>query len=91
MSKNDPHPAIHAEAVDYGHWAEGAHIDAETFATASQLASVLKSPAERMASIRMVDKCLSLDDGTSLKSKAELLNLRRRLSHTHHAMLKAGR
>ena len=65
--------------------------DSQTFAAHQNAKFVLSSPQDRISALQHMDKLIAQDDGTSLKEKAELWNLKRGLSQTHQAMLKVGR
>ena len=86
MSKNDMHPAMAEVAQEDGN----PNISNEDFITAQQLKMVVVGPQYRTAAIRQVDQALA-DSSTTLRSRAQLLNLKRRMSTTHNALLKAGR
>jgi hypothetical protein len=44
-----------------------------------------------MDAINQIDAQISREDGGSLRQRSQLVDLRRRLSYTHEALLKAGR
>jgi hypothetical protein len=90
MTNRDPHPLIKWQATHDG-WGEGEEIHPEAFSLFHRAKSVLQSPQERMQVLRNLDSIIGADDGTSLRSKAELLNIRRGLAQTHHHLSKAGR
>ena len=89
MSK-DPHKLIQDQATHDG-WPEGEYVSPEAFSMFQQVKSIFQSPQERAQQLRALDEIIGMEDGTSLRSKAELLNVRRSLSHTHRGLLKAGR
>jgi hypothetical protein len=89
MPKTDPHPAIrHCANLD-GH-SQHADIDHNSFVTYQQCKAVVSPPAHRMDALNQLDAQISLETG-SLRQRSQLVDLRRRLSHTHEALLKAGR
>jgi hypothetical protein len=90
MSKSDPHPAIRHQAKIDGH-SPSADIDHNTFCTVQQIKGVLHSPQSRMDATNQIDAQISREDGGSLRQRSQLVDLRRRLSYTHEALLKAGR
>jgi hypothetical protein len=86
----DEHPAIRNVADSDG-VAPGAHIDHEGFCAYQQAKFIISPPAARAQAIRDIETAIGLDDGTSLRSKSQLLDLHKKLSFTHRAMRKAGR
>jgi hypothetical protein len=90
MSNNDEHPAIRNVADSDG-VVPGAHIDHAGFCTYQALKFVVTPPAERAKALRDIEQVVGLDDGTSLRSKSQLVDLHKKLSVTHRAMIKAGR
>jgi hypothetical protein len=89
MSK-DSHPAIKQWAEQQG-WSQDAEVDRDSFTGAQQYRMCLSSPASRMKALHDIDAAISAEDGQTLRSKSQLLELRRSLSVTHEGLLKAGR
>jgi hypothetical protein len=90
MSKQDLHPTLRHQASLDG-WSQHGDVDFNSFATHTQAKMVLHGPAERMKCLNQLDSIIGADDGATLRSKSQLAQLRRKLSHTHESMLKAGR
>lgn len=86
----EPHPLIRAQATHDG-WQENDDISPEAFAVYQATKSVLQTPQERMAAIRHIDELIGSSEDGTLRSRAELLNVRRKLAHTHSELLKAGK
>jgi hypothetical protein len=84
------HPKLREQALEDG-WSQDADIDVGAFAQVHQARMALMGPGDRMRILGRVDAAIGESDGTSLRSKADLLQLRRSLSHTHERLLKAGR
>jgi hypothetical protein len=87
---NDPHPVIRRAANMEG-WSEGADIDHDAFAALNQVKLAMHGPQARMQALETIDQQIGADDGTTLRSKSQLVSLRRKLSYTHERLLKAGR
>lgn len=85
----EPHPLIRAQASFEG-WQEGEYVHPEAFQILQQAKSVLQSPQERVAALQRLDEIIG-EDSSSLKSRAEIFNLRRKLAQTHSELLKNGR
>ena len=90
MSKIDPHPAIRSVANTDG-WSQSADIDHSDFCVYQQVKFVIHPPASRMQVLNDLDRVIGADDGTSLRSKSQLVDLRKKLSATHEQLLKARR
>jgi hypothetical protein len=90
MSNEDPHPAIRNVALTDG-WSQHADIDHNTFCTYQQAKLVIHPPASRVEVLNKLDEVIGQDDGTSLRSKSQLMDLRKKLSLTHEQLLKARR
>ena len=86
----DPHDAIKRQAALDG-FGEHDDISPEAFSILQQVKAVLTAPADRAKALRGLDEIIGDDSSGSLKSRAELLNIRRALSTTHNRLLKAGR
>jgi hypothetical protein len=86
----DLHPKIIEQAREDG-WSQDADVDLGRFTELHQAHMVLMGPADRMRILNRVTDAIGADDGTSIKSKADLLELRRSLSRTHEALLRSGR
>ena len=54
-------------------------VDQETFVGLQNAKFLLASPADRAAALQNLDSLIAADDGTSLRAKAELLNLTQRI------------
>ena len=87
---DDVHPTIAHQALLDG-WGEYDDISPQAFNVLQQVKAVLSSPQDRVNAIRALDQLIGDDATGSLKSRAELLNVRRSISTTHNRMLKAGR
>jgi hypothetical protein len=85
----DPHPSIKHQALLDG-WGEHDDIHPEAFTVFQQFKALLHSPDSRMQALNQLDNAIG-QDGATLRSKSQLVSLRRRLSQTHEQMLKAGR
>ena len=90
MSNEDPHPAIRNVANTDG-WSQHAAVDHVTFVTHQQAKFVIHPPASRIAVLNDLDRVIGQDDGTSLRAKSQLVDLRKKLSATHEQLLKARR
>jgi hypothetical protein len=90
MSNEDLHPELRYEAELAG-LPEGADVDRDAFNAYQQFRMALNSPQTRRAALNEIDKCIGRDDGTTLRAKSQLLDLRRKLSGTHERLLKIGR
>jgi len=88
MSHDMP-KALRDQATSDG-WSQHTDPDPDSFATYQQLKALQRSPAERTAMIEAIDNEIA-NGGETLRKKAQLLDLRRRLSFTHEQMLKAKR
>ena len=86
----DPHKLIKQQA-EFDGWPEGEYVHPEAFQIFQQTKSVLQSPQERVAALQRLDEIIGTEDGSSLKSRAEIFNLRRKLAQTHSELLKNGR
>lgn len=84
------HPKI-LEQYEVDGWSKDADVDQETFVGLQNAKFILSSPQDRISAIQNLDTLIAQDDLTSLRSKAELFNLKRGLAQTHQAMLKVGR
>jgi hypothetical protein len=90
MSKRDVHYLIKEQAELDG-WNKSADINTEAFTVYQQYKMVLNRPEARVKALRDIDAAIGADDGSSLRSKADLFELRRQLKKSHEALLKAGR
>jgi hypothetical protein len=90
MSENDMHPELQYQAELDG-WGQGADVDPDVFAAVQQVKLALHSPQTRRAALNEIDKCIGRDDGTTLRAKSQLMDLRRKLSGTHQRLLRIGR
>jgi hypothetical protein len=89
MAKVDPHPAIrHCANLD-GH-PQHADIDHNSFVVHQQCKAVVSPPSHRMDALNQLDAQISLDT-SSLRQRSQLVDLRRRLSHTHEYLLRHGK
>jgi hypothetical protein len=87
---HDLHKKILEQAREDG-WSEHADINLDDFARLQQAKFFVNEPAQRMRALQAIDAAIGEQDGSSIRSKADLLQLRRSLSATHEAMLKAGK
>jgi hypothetical protein len=90
MSKIDPHPAIRNVANTDG-WSQHGDVDHDTFCTYQQAKLVMHPPASRVQVLNDLDQVIGAEDGTSLRAKSNLVDLRKKLSLTHEQLLKARR
>jgi hypothetical protein len=67
------------------------HIDPSQLKQHESAKMVLHSPRERMDYLNQLAAAIGKDDGTSLKSRAELVDLHRELSRTHKQLLQLKR
>jgi hypothetical protein len=86
----DLHPALKYQAELDG-WSQGADIDRDAFTVVQQFKMAMHQPEQRRQALAQIDQALSAEDGQTLRSKSQLFDLRRKLSQTHEALLKAGR
>jgi hypothetical protein len=90
MSKDDMHPELRYQAEIDGWSQSAADIDRDAFTAYQQFKMVLcPSPQIRRATLNEIDK--EIGGSGTLRSKSQLLELRRKLSHTHEALLRSGR
>ena len=89
MSK-DPHPAIRSVANTDG-WSQHEDIDHVTFVTHQQAKFVVHPPTSRIQVLNELDQVIGQNDGTTLRAKSQLVDLRKKLSLTHEQLLKARR
>lgn len=87
---DDVHPAIKWQATADG-WGEHDDVSPEAFSILQQVKAVLSTPNDRVNALRAFDQLIGDDSTGSLKSRAELLNVRRSISTTHERLLKACR
>jgi hypothetical protein len=87
---SDLHKKILEQAREDG-WSQDADVDLGAFAQVHQARMALMGPTQRMRILNNVDAAIGEQDGSTLRSKSDLLRLRRSLSHTHESLLKAGR
>jgi hypothetical protein len=66
-------------------------VDPETFTELQRVKFILSSPVERVQGLQHLSAAISADDGTSLRAKADLFDLHRKLSLTHEQLIKARR
>ena len=85
MSKYDPHWAISKTARMDGHSANEP-IDPEKFRLMQSAKLTLHSPRERENYLSQLDDLIG-DDSATLKSRAELLQLRSDMRRTHEQLL----
>jgi hypothetical protein len=91
VSKDNMHPELGYQSELDG-WSQNADVDPAAFAMWQQVKMVMTNdPQTRRAALNEVDRAIGRDDGTTLRSKSQLMDLRRKLSQTHEALLKAGR
>jgi hypothetical protein len=91
MSKDyDPHYLIKEQAELDG-WGKDATIDPEAFIRLQCWKACYAPVENRVAAIRAVDQAIGQDDGSSLRAKSQLFELRRSLSQLHEGLLKAKR
>ncbi len=66
-------------------------VDVGTFTELQQVKFLVSAPIERVAALQHISAAISADDGTSLRAKADLFQLHRKLSATHLQMTRAGK
>lgn len=66
-------------------------VDSETFTDLQRVKLLLSAPIDRVAALQHISGLIAADDGTSLRAKADLFDLHRKLSVTHSQMIKAGK
>jgi hypothetical protein len=81
---SDPHPII--KRIHEGDGNSPDHIDPEQFRTQQSAKFILHTPRERIQFLEQLSAAIG-EDGTSLKSRAELLDLHREMSRTHKQLL----
>jgi hypothetical protein len=84
------HPKI-IEQLEQDGWSKDSDVDPDTFADLQRLKFMLSAPVERTAALQHMQNIIAEDDGTSLRSKADLFQLHRKLSATDSQMRKAGK
>jgi hypothetical protein len=89
MSKGDPHPAIRRTHEGDGN--PSSHIDPARFRTHQTAKFLLHNPRERVALLEQLTDVIGAADGTTLKQKAELLELEREMRRTDQILKKLGR
>jgi hypothetical protein len=90
---SDPHNVIKYLATRDG-WADipgGDHIDKDQFNAVQEAKFVLTAPEWRAQYIDALDTAIGRDDGSTLQKKAQLVELRRRVSRVHENLKRAGR
>jgi DnaJ-domain-containing protein 1 len=85
MSGHDPHWAIKKTHEGDGNPSD-AHIDPEQFRQHQSAKFLLQSPRARVQYLEQLDSLIGSDDAT-LRSRAELLELRREMLRTHNQSL----
>jgi hypothetical protein len=65
---------------------DSAHIDPQKFREHQSAKFLLHTPRERVEYLEQLSQAIGTE-GTSLKSRAELLDLHREMSRTHHQLL----
>jgi hypothetical protein len=93
MSKDDPHPIIKWAAEHNDGYNEQAHgeFDHDHFAAYQAYKSILHKPAERMQALNDLDAAIGANDGTSMRAKAQLFDLRKKLGVVHARLCKFGK
>lgn len=90
MSEKDLHPEIRYMAEVEG-WSQAADIDRDAFTALQQFRMAMNSPGTRRAALNEIDRAIGQNDGQTLRSKSQLVDLRRKLSQTHERLLRIGR
>jgi hypothetical protein len=86
MSK-DLHPALARQAAFDG---APANADAESVTVMNQIKMCLQQPEQRAVALRQLDEVITGSEG-SLRSRAQVLQVRRRLAFTDNALRRVGR
>jgi hypothetical protein len=81
---DDPHPII--KMIHEGDGNDPSHIDPEQFRQHQSAKLVLAGPRERVEYLKQLEASIGTE-GTSLKSRAELLDLYREMDKTHRQLL----
>jgi hypothetical protein len=84
----DLHPLLKQVAERDG-ISQHSDLDHDDFAAVQTFKAILHGPANRIQALHELDQAIAAEDG--LRAKSKLFALRRKLSHTHEQMLKAGR
>jgi hypothetical protein len=90
MTERDMHPALRYQAELDG-WSQSAEIDRAVFDAYQSFKMTLHDPQIRRAEFDQVDRAIGENDGQTLRSKSQLVQLRQKLSQTHERLLKVGR
>jgi hypothetical protein len=88
--RDEDHPLLKQVAGDLG-FSQHDDINPDYLAGYYQSVAILNNPGTRMRALNDLDTVIGAEDGTTLKSKAQLLQIRQSLSRTHELLLKAGR
>jgi hypothetical protein len=93
MSTKDPHYLLKQMAEQQNGYDEVAHgeFDHDQFAATQALKSILHPPVTRMNALNDLDNVIGANDGTSLRQKSQLLDLRRKLGVVHSRLCKIGK
>jgi hypothetical protein len=87
MSRDDLHPAIRRQADFDG---APSNASAEDVTVMNQIKMCLQTPDQRAVAFDQLDQIMG-EQGTSLRSKARVLQMRRRLAFTDNALRRVGR
>jgi hypothetical protein len=85
MSDNDPHPII--AKISEGDGISPDRYDPEQWRTHQSAKFLLHSPRERIEALEQLDDAIGRDDGTTLRRKAGLMQLRAEMRKTHAQLL----
>jgi hypothetical protein len=93
MSNKDPHPLLKQAAEKNDGYDEAAHgpFDHDGFTRYQIYKSILHPPANRMQALNELDSAIAANDGTSLRAKSQLVDLRRKLGVVHSRLCKFGK
>jgi len=91
MSKDDPHPVIKWAAERDGYDEKTQEFDHDQFVAYQSYKSILHPPATRMQALNDLDAAIGANDGTSLRAKAQLFDLRKKLGVVHSRLCKFGK
>jgi hypothetical protein len=78
MANRDPHPAIRWVASQDG-WGEQDEVNHDAFALVQASKMLYRTPQQRAQELQNIDQLIGRDDGSTLRSKSELVELRRHL------------
>jgi hypothetical protein len=92
MSTKDPHPLLKqiAEQNGYDETAHG-EFNHDQFAAQQAVKSILTKPVDRMTALNDLDTVIAANDGTSLRAKSQVFDLRRKLATMHSRLCKFGK